>query len=159
VHISARTDYALRALVEMTDQGVPLSADAVAAAQEIPRHYIAAILADLRRAGLVISRRGRDSGYVVRAPETITVADVMRAVDGPLLTVREDYPEDLAYPGEAKQLQVLWVAARAALRSVLEAVTIEQIVKDEIAAPVLAWTQRPGAWRARPFQSDEGAGT
>jgi DNA-binding IscR family transcriptional regulator len=80
-------------------------------------------------------------------------------VDGPLLTVREDYPEDLAYPGEAKQLQVLWVAARAALRSVLEAVTIEQIVKDEIAAPVLAWTQRPGAWRARPFQSDEGAGT
>jgi Rrf2 family protein len=157
VHISARTDYAMRALVELTDQGVPLTADAIAVAQEIPRHYVAAILADLRRAGLVISRRGRESGYVVRAPETITVADVMRAVDGPLLTVREDYPEDLIYPGEAKQLQVLWVAARAALRSVLETVTVEQLVKHEIPAPVLAWTQVPGAWRARPFPSDEPA--
>jgi len=146
MRISARADYALRALVEMTAAGAPMSTDSVARAQDIPSAYMGEIMSSLRRASLVVRT---PSGFLVRSPESTTVADVLRAVDGPLLIIRDEFPEDLVYHGEAKQLQLLWVAARAAIRSILESVTVAQIVNNEVPDSVLAWTQDPDVWPTR----------
>jgi len=141
MRVSARADYALRALTEMTAAGGPMSTEAVARAQNIPPAYMAGILSSLRRMSLVVRTRG---GFVVRAPESITVADVVRAVDGPLFLVRDEFPEDLRYQGDAKRLQVLWTAMQDAIGSILESVTIAQIVNDELPAEVRRWVRDPG---------------
>ena len=128
MRISAKADYAVRAACELAAAGNdrPVKGEQVAGAQAIPIKFLENILVDLRQAGIVQSRRGPDGGYwLARPPAEITVADVIRAADGPLASVRGEKPEDLAYEGAAQSLRDVWVALRASLREVLEHVTLE----------------------------------
>ncbi len=156
MRISAKVDYAVRALTELAAAGEggggggPVKGDRIAANQGMPVNFVENILGELRRAGLVLSQRGADGGYrLAVAPETITVADVIRVVEGPLADVRGEPPEDLAYPGPARALRDVWVATRANLRAVLEAVTIADIAAGTIPAAVVDLTDQPGAWARR----------
>src|SRR5687767_15496013 len=126
MRISARADYALRAAAELAAAGGgPVKGDALAAAQAIPAKFLENILGDLRHARLVRSQRGADGGYWLAQPaDQITLADVIRAVDGPLASVRGERPEDVAYAGPAESLQRVWIAVRASLRAVTEDVTL-----------------------------------
>ena len=130
MRVSAKVDYAVRALVELAAAAGtgPVKGEAIAAAQQIPLKFTETILSDLRRAGVVSSQRGAVGGYWLSVPpESVTVADVVRYVEGPLADVRGEPPEDVAYTGAATALQDVWIATRATLRSVLEAVTIADI--------------------------------
>jgi Rrf2 family protein len=150
VHVPAKVDYGVRALLTLADVGAPATAEALATAQDIPVKYLAAILGDLRRAGLVVSQRGPDAGYRLAKPaEQIVVGEVMRALDGPLAHVRGLRPEEATYEGPARHLQEVWVAARAALRSVLDEVTLADIVAGRLPAAVLDLSRQPDAWRPR----------
>jgi Rrf2 family protein len=151
VRVSARSDYAVRALIEVAGRpGEPVTADQVSKAQDIPLKFLLGILGDLRRAGLVRSQRGPSGGYLMdREPASITVADIMRAVDGPLASVQGSRPESMAYPGAAARLQEVWVALRASLRSVLEAVTLADLVSGELPPVIAKLTSDEGAWSRR----------
>jgi Rrf2 family protein len=130
VRVSAKVDYAVRALVELAAAAGtgPMKGEAIAAAQQMPLKFTENILSDLRRSGVVASQRGAVGGYWLKEPaESITVADVIRYVEGPLADVRGEPPEDVAYAGAAAALQDVWIATRATLRSVLEVVTIADI--------------------------------
>jgi Rrf2 family protein len=147
VHISAKVDYGLRALLTLTASGMPQTAEALAADQELPPRFLGAILADLRRAGLVASQRGSDGGYrLARPADTITLAEVIRALDGPLAAVRGYRPEATHYAGAAEHLQVIWVAVRASLRSVLEHVTLADVASGKLPKQITRLTQDPDAW-------------
>lgn len=151
VKVTARTEYALRAmltLVAATAPPTPL--DRLAEAQDLPRKYLEAILGDLRRAGVVESRRGVAGGYLLGRPaDEITVGDVIRAVDGPLAEVRGLRPQDTAYVGDAQHLPTVWVAARAALREVLDGTTLAQLHGGDLSAAVRELASRPDAWANR----------
>jgi Rrf2 family protein len=152
VRISAKTDYAIRAAVELA--AAPTSGwrrtEDVAQAQGIPLAFLLNILAELRTAGLVTSRRGVEGGYkLARPPEEITVADVIRAIDGPLANIAGTRPEDVAYAGAATALRDTWVALRATMRSVLEQVTLADIASGRLPDDVRALLEHEGAWRAR----------
>ena len=139
----------MRALLTMaaaeTDR--PMKAEALASAQGLPVNFLENILADLRRAGLVTSHRGTDGGYrLARPSKEIAVADVMRALDGPLAEVRGLRPEALTYDGPATHLQDVWVAVRANLREVLEQVTLAHVVDGKLPARVRKLTADPDAW-------------
>jgi len=122
----------------------------IAANQHMPVNFLENILGELRRAGMVSSQRGADGGYrLAVAPSAISVADVIRAVEGPLADVRGEPPEDLAYPGPAAALQQVWVATRANLRAVLEVVTVADIAAGAIPEAVMQLTRQPGAWTRR----------
>jgi len=151
VRVSAKADYAIRALVELAASGPgPVKGERVAEAQEIPIRFLENILLDLRRAGLVASQRGADGGYWLARPAAeITLADVIRAVDGPLASVRGRRSEELAYAGSAEPLQAVWIAVRASLRRVLEAVTLADVANGELPAVVTALTADPDAWQPR----------
>lgn len=151
VHITARVDYAVRTLVELAAVGpTPAKAEFLAGAQSIPHKFLEAVLADLRRGGLVNSRRGPDGGYwLARPAEEITVADIIRTVEGPLASVRGERPEDVTYDGPAEPLQQVWIAVRVNLRSVLEGVTIADVAAGALPAFVDDLTADPGAWRRR----------
>ena len=151
MRVSARSDYAVRALIEVAGRpGEPVTADQVSRAQAIPLKFLLGILGDLRRAGLVRSQRGPSGGYLMdREPKSITVADIMRAVDGPLASVQGSRPEEMAYPGAAARLQEVWVALRASLRSVLEAVTLADLVSGELPPVIAKLTSDEGAWSRR----------
>ena len=150
VYISARSDYALRALTTLAASDRPMTAEALARSQELPLNYLEAILLDLRRAGIVASRRGPDAGYrFVRPASEVTPADVMRALEGPLAQVRGLRPEDTAYIDPAGTLQELWVAVRANLRAVLEGVTIEQLARGHLPAKLTKLVADPDAWTPR----------
>jgi Rrf2 family protein len=150
MRITAKADYAVRAALELAAAGGPVKGDALASAQQIPLKFLENILIDLRHAGLVRSQRGPEGGYWLAKPATaISVADVIRAVEGPLASVRGESPEDLEYIGAAEQLQNVWVALRANLRGVLETVTLEDVVKDRLPKKVLRLTEEPGAWARR----------
>jgi len=152
VRVSARADYAIRALVELAAAGPdrPVRADAIARNQAIPSKYLENLLVDLRRARLVASQRGARGGYrLARAASAIALADVIRAIDGPLTGVRDDAPEDVTYPGVAAPLRDVWVALRASMRSVLEAVTLADIATGRLPAVVRRRLQDPGAWSRR----------
>ena len=151
MRVSARSDYAVRALIEVAGRpGEPVTADQVSKAQDIPLKFLLGILGDLRRAGLVRSQRGPSGGYLMdREPASITVADIMRAVDGPLASVQGSRPEAMAYPGAAARLQEVWVALRASLRSVLEAVTLADLVSGELPPVIGKLTSDEGAWSRR----------
>jgi Rrf2 family protein len=151
VRVSARSDYAVRALIEVAARpGDPVTADQVSRAQDIPLKFLLGILGDLRRAGLVRSQRGPSGGYLMdREPATITVADIMRAVDGPLASVQGSRPESMTYPGSAARLQEVWVALRASLRIVLEAVTLADLVSGELPPVIAELTQDAEAWSRR----------
>jgi Rrf2 family protein len=150
VHISAKVDYGTRALLALAERGEPATAEALADAQGLPVRFLGAILIDLRRAGIVSSQRGAEGGYrLARGADEITVADVMRALDGPLAEVRGLRPEAAHYEGAAEHLQDVWVAVRASLRNVLERVTLEDIVAGRLPRPVARLTEDPDAWEPR----------
>ncbi len=150
MHIPAKVDYGMRAVLELARRGEPATGEALAQAQGLPAKFLAAIMNDLRRAGLVSSQRGTEGGYrLSRPPGQISVADVMRALDGPLAEVRGLRPEMTAYEGAAEYLQDVWVATRASLRAVLERVTLEDVVKGKLPAPVARLVADPDAWEPR----------
>jgi Rrf2 family protein len=152
MRISAKADYAVRAVVELAadDGEKPLKAERIANAQGIPLNFLENILGELRHAGLVRSHRGAEGGFrLARPPEEITVADVIRAVEGPLASVRGAPPEEAAYNGAANSLPRVWIAVRANLRRVVEAVTIADIAAGKLPATVDQLTEDPGAWVTR----------
>ena len=151
VRITAKVDYAVRALVELAaNGGGPLKGEAIATGQSIPRKFLEGILGDLRRAGIVASQRGAEGGYrLARDAAAVSVADVIRAVEGPLADVRSEPPESLAYEGAAQPLQRVWIATRATLRDVLESTTVAAIAADELPTHVDDLAGRPDAWTRR----------
>ena len=149
MQISARADYALRALCVLAaaPPGSVVKAAAIAEAQAIPRTFLDQILGDLRRAGIVDSRRGPDGGHLLaRPPYAITVADVVRVVDGPLALVHGGRPEEMVYPGAAEHLRDVWVAVRAALRQVLERTSLEQVVEGRLPPQITSLSEDPRSW-------------
>jgi Rrf2 family protein len=148
VRISAKTDYAVRALLELAaTDNPPLKRDEIAGAQAIPVKFLESILAELKHGGIVSSQRGAEGGYwLARPPEEITVAEVMRVVEGPLASVREQRPEDLSYEGTAEHLKEVWVALRANMRDVLENTTLADIVGNDLPHEVLDRTKSDEAW-------------
>jgi len=127
-----------------------MTADRLAEAQHLPVKFLENILVELRRGGLVVSQRGAEGGYrLARPPSEITAADVLRLVDGPLAGVRGARPETTLYEGPAAHLQEVWVAARASLRSVLERVTLADIVSGQLPSPVAELLADPDAWKTR----------
>lgn len=151
VHISARVDYAMRALVVMaTEPETRMTCDHLASAQTIPPRFLEGILTGLRRAGIVASHRGVDGGYVLARPaDTVSVADVIRALDGPLAEVRGLRPEQSHYIGPVEPLQDVWIAARASLRSVLDHVTVADIATGKLPRLVTKLTNTPDSWTSR----------
>jgi len=150
VYISAKVDYAVRALCTLAASDTPLTSDSLASSQGLPAKFLESILNDMRRAGLLTSQRGPDGGYRLARPASeITVADVMRPLDGPLAEIRGLRPEAAEYVGAARHLQAVWVAVRASLRSVLDEVTIASIASGDLPVSVTALTADPDAWRSR----------
>lgn len=151
VQISARGDYAVRAALSLASAYPSLmSAQAIAQDQEMPRKFLEAVLADLRRAGIVRAQRGAEGGYTLsRAPGDTTVGQVLRAVDGPLAGVRGLRPEQTSYEGAAENLPGLWVAVRAAVRDVVDEVSLAELVSGRMPAHVRKLTTRPDAWEPR----------
>lgn len=150
MRVSAKSDYALRALIEIAgrDEARPVSAEELGNAQEIPHGFLQAILADLRRAGIVVSQRGQAGGWRMgRAASEVSVADVIRAVDGPLVSVYGLRPEAVSYNGSAEVLQLVWIAARSALRDVFEHVTIASLAEGTLPEDVVARTRDEDAWQ------------
>lgn len=156
MHVSAKVDYAMRALLELAkaadrDPRALMKGDELAQAQDIPMKFLEAILGDLRNAGIVSSKRGVDGGYRLdRAATEITVADVVRALEGPLAAVRGERPEDVTYVGAAVNLREVWVAARVAIRDVLEHVTLRDVVDGDLPEHLREALRTPGAWERRP---------
>lgn len=152
MHISARVDHAVRTLLEIAaaTQSVAVKSETIAMAQRIPPKVLEGVLGELRRTGLVTSRRGPDGGYrLARPAEEISVADVIRAVEGPLASVRGQRPEDVRYTGSADALQRVWIALRVNIRAVLENVTIADIAAGGLPEFIADLTADPGAWVRR----------
>ncbi len=152
MRISAKADYAVRACVELAamDDEKPIKAERVANAQGIPLNFLENILGELRQAGIVRSHRGAEGGFrLAKAPEKISVADVIRAVEGPLATVRGGPPEESAYPGAASELPRVWIAVRKSLRSVVENVTVADIARGRLPRAVDRLAEDPEAWVTR----------
>lgn len=152
--ISAKTDYAVRALLTLAqEQAVddhPVAAEQLAQQQKLPRKFLDAILADLRRAGLVTSVRGAYGGYRLAAPATeIRLGAVFRAVDGPLAEVRGLRPHETTYTGAAEHLPTVWVAVRASLRRVLDEVSLADVLSGRLPAHVRRLAEAPDAWSNR----------
>lgn len=154
MQISARGDYAVRALCFLAaaaDGAELCKADDVAAGQQIPRAFLDQVLRDLRRAGLVRSRRGPAGGHALARPAgMITVVDAVRAVEGPLALVHGERPEDLPYAGAAASLQDVWVALRAAVRDVLENTTVADLVAGSLPPQVTERNSSARAWEPAP---------
>ena len=152
MRITAKADYAVRAAAELAaveDTGVPVKGEQLARSQSIPQNFLENILTELRRAGIVRTRRGADGGYQLARPAAeISVADVLRAVEGPLAAVQGTRPEALAYEGAASHLPEVWVALRASLRSVLEHVTLADLASGKLPAVVKDRTKVKDSWRA-----------
>ena len=130
--------------------GIWVKTESVSTAQDIPLPFLLNILSELRTGGLVRSRRGVDGGYQLARPaHEITVADVIRAVDGPLANIAGDRPEDVAYTGAAEALRLTWIALRTQMRSVLETVTLANLASGQLPDAVLELTEHEDAWRAR----------
>jgi Rrf2 family protein len=152
VRISAKADYAIRAAVELAAAGddAPVKGDRIAVAQAIPPNFLENILADLRNNGLIQSRRGAEGGYwLARPAEEISLAEVIRAVEGPLANVRGVRPEAVQFDGSAEPLRDVWVAVRASLRSVLEQTTLADVARGELPEHVRALAADPDAWSPR----------
>jgi Rrf2 family protein len=150
VNISAKADYAICAAVALAadDGDAPVKGEALARSQDIPTKFLENIMGDLRKAGIVSSQRGAVGGYwLARPADEITLADVIRAVDGPLANVRGTRPEQTAYHGVTEALVDVWIAVRARLRSVLEAVTLADVVAGRLPARVARMAGDPEAWQ------------
>jgi Rrf2 family protein len=149
VRVSAKVDYALRAAVELAAQADgPVKGERIAQAQGIPLKFLENILLELRHHGLVQSRRGVEGGYwLARPAEEITLAEVIRAVEGPLANVRGERPEAVEYQGSAVPLRDVWIAVRKNLRSVLESVTLADVARGSLPTDVSEITRDPEAWQ------------
>ena len=151
MRITAKVDYAVRAATELAAAPPgPVKGDLIAERQGIPPKFLENILADLRRSGLVASQRGADGGYwLATPPDEVSVADLIRAVEGPLADVHGMPPEKVTYAGPAADLKQVWVATRAALRSVLEEVTVADIVAGSLPPVAEQYLAEPDAWSRR----------
>ncbi len=152
--ISARTDYAVRAMLALAaaeaEGGGPVSVEALARAQGLPRKFLEAVVADLRAAGLVESRRGAHGGYTLARPASeVHAGDVFRAVSGPLAEVRGLRPQDTSYSGVAEHLPALWVAVRGSLRDVLDRTSLADLLTGNLPEHVRALVDAPDAWSNR----------
>ncbi len=150
MQVSAKVDYAVRAAAELAraaQEGGPLKGEVISEEQGIPRKFLENILLDLKHAGIVRTQRGASGGYwLTLPPEEITVADVIRAVEGPLANVRGQWSETVEYTGAASSMQEVWIAVRANLRAVLEKVTLADVVSGDLPKAVTALTRDPEAW-------------
>ena len=151
MQVSAKTDYALRAAAELakaaSEGSGPLKGERISDAQGIPKKFMENILHDLKRSGIVRTRRGASGGYWLALPaEEISLADIIRAVEGPLANVRGEWPEAVEYSGAAEHLQEVWIAVRANLRAVLESITLADLVEGDLPAPITELTRDPEAW-------------
>lgn len=151
MQVNAKVDYALRALSELANAHPdPMKAEAIARAQSIPPKFLENILLELRHAGIVLSQRGADGGYRLGRPaEEISLAEVIRVVDGPLANVRGLRPESLEYTGPAESLIQVWIALRANMRAVLENVSLEELRTGNLPENVIELTELPDAWSRR----------
>jgi Rrf2 family protein len=150
VNISAKAEYAICAAVALAadDGDAPVKGEALARSQDIPTKFLENIMGDLRKAGIVSSQRGAVGGYwLARPADEVTLADVIRAVDGPLANVRGTRPEQTAYQGVTEALVDVWIAVRASLRSVLEAVTLADVAGGRLPARVARMARDPEAWQ------------
>ena len=155
MHISAKVDYAIRVLLTLAaaPDGEPVRGERLAVSQGLPVKFVENTLVELRRAGIVSSRRGAVGGYQLALPaDEISLATVFRVLDGPLAEVRGQRPEDVTYEGAATHLQDVWVAVRAALRSVLEAVTLDDVLEGSLPPDVAALLATPDAWERRQLR-------
>jgi len=147
--VSAKSDYAVRAAAELAAAGTGMhrKRDEIAQAQKIPSKFLETILLDLKHTGIVKSTRGADGGYSLARPAAdISIADVIRAVDGPMATVRGERVESVEYDGSATALRDVWVAVRASLRRVLETTSLQDLVDDHLPDRVRELTADPDAW-------------
>ena len=151
VYISAKVDYATRVLLALAAAPEALmTGETLATAQGVPVKFVENTLVELRRAGIVTSQRGPEGGYrLARPADEIAVADIFRALEGPLAEVRGGRPEDMVYEGPAAHLHEVWVAVRAALRLVLETVTLPDILAGDLPPPVAELLATPDAWERR----------
>jgi Rrf2 family protein len=154
MRVSAKADYAARAMVELASIGsspeTPAKGERLAAAQAIPPRFLESILGELRVHGLVQSRRGSDGGYwLARGADDITLAEIIRAVEGPLATVRGEAADEIEYRGGAAALRSVWLALRANIRQVLESVTLADVVAGELPEPIGTIAEHPEAQLGR----------
>jgi len=152
MHVTAKADYAVRAVIELVDssQESPRKVDEVAQAQGIPVSFLENILTQLRSSGIVRSQRGPEGGYwLAMPPEEVNLAYIIRAVEGPLVGVRGQRPEEIEYIGSAESLQQVWIALRANLRKVLEHVTIADVAAGKLPKDIMALTKAEEAWQTR----------
>ena len=151
VRISAKSDYAVRAMIELASLGdEPTKGEVIAERQGIPLNFMENILGELKRHGIVESRRGAQGGYwLSRSPGDITVADIVRCVDGPLASIRDASPEQTEYPGKAAPLRDVWIALRMNVRSVLESTTLQNLVDGDLPPEVTEPVGDPEAWVRR----------
>ncbi len=153
MRVTAKVDYAVRAAIVLANayqDGKPTKGERIATAQEIPAKYLENILSELRQSAIVRSQRGADGGYwLQRPPADISIADIIRAVEGPLANVRGEPPESLVYPEGTGALQDAWIATRAALRNVLEQVTLADLQSGALDKKLRPLLDEPGAWSVR----------
>ena len=151
VKVTAKADYAVRAALELAtvDEGL-LKGERIAQAQGIPLKFLENILIDMRHAGIVHAQRGAEGGYrLARDPADVTLGEVIRAVEGPLASVRGESPENVDYRGAAEPLRTVWVALRASLRSVVDELTLADVAADRMPARIRRLTEQPDAWSRR----------
>lgn len=152
MRISAKADYAVRAAVELAGApgDKPVKAERIATAQDIPLNFLENILGELRHAGIVRSHRGADGGFRLAKPaDQVAIADIIRAVEGPLASVRGGPPEETSYPGSSAALPRVWIAVRASLRNVVEHVTVADVASGELPAAIDKLAEDPEAWITR----------
>ncbi len=155
MHVSAKADYGMRALLVLTashreDPARLVKGEAISGAQAIPIKFLEGILRQLRQAGIVASQRGAEGGYRLdRDPRDVSIADVVRALDGPLADVHGQRPEDLDYSGDSEHLREVWVAVRGAMRHVLERISLADVSGGTFPEEVSALLAEPGAWQRR----------
>ncbi|WP_182349016.1 RrF2 family transcriptional regulator [Tomitella gaofuii] len=150
MRITSKADYAVRAMIELATADGLLTAEGIAARQGMPTRFLLNILNELRVARLVESRRGRDGGYRLACPAAeVSVADVLRAVEGPLADVAGTAPEDLDYPGATAPLRDVWIATRGAVRRILETVTLGDLASGELPDPVVSMLGDPDVQHRR----------
>jgi Rrf2 family protein len=148
----------VRAALELSasPDGAPVKGPRLAEAQAIPLQFLEQIMLELKRSGLVETKRGARGGYwLARPPAEITVADVIRAVEGPLANIHDLSPEETSYPGPAEHLRDVWIAVRANLRAVLEEVTLAELVRGELPDSVARLIDQPEAWIVRDTGSHD----
>lgn len=161
MRISAKADYAVRAAVELAASpgGMPVKGTQLADAQAIPLQFLEHILLDLKRAGLIRTKRGARGGYwLAEDPGAVSVADVIRAVEGPLANIQDLPPEETHYAGTAERLRDVWIAVRQNLREVLESVTLEELADGRLPDAVTSLLDEPEAWVVRDTGSHDVVG-